>query len=154
MKNVLWVQTEFGDSLWLNGKPCSKEYVDYIYVVDNKDFHEVEASPFKIYYNKLKHEVVVNGHVVELDSAKRRIPFAFYIDIDNIFKVMEVLKKLVNEKGFTISKKECDTVLSLYFNQKFIPFLTKRRLKGVTAKGLVTLVSLLFFFIVFGFVLN
>ena len=154
MKTVLWLQTEPKDSLWFNGEVCSKEYIDYTLVVENVDYHEVENQYFKIFHNKYKHEVVVNGHVVEVDASGRRIPFAFYIDVDNIFKVMDVLKNLLKEKGFTISSKECDSVLSRYFNQKLIPFLTKKKLKGITMKFLIALVSVLFFFIVIGSVLN
>ena len=154
MKTVLWLQTEPKDSLWLNGETCSKEYIDYTLVTNNVDYYEVENQYFEIFHNKYKHEVVVKGHVVEVDSSKRRIPFAFYIDVDNIFKVMDVLRNLLKEKGVTISNKECDSVLSRYFNQKFIPFLTKKKLKGITVKSLVSLVSLMFFFIVFGFILN
>lgn len=154
MNTVLWIQTEPKDSLWLNGVECAKEYVDYTIVANNAGYYEVENQNFKIYHNKYKHEIVVSGHVVEKDASKRRIPFAFYIDIDNIFRVMDVLKKLVREKGFSISESECNSVLSHYFNQRFIPFLTKKKLKGITTKSIIGLVSLLFFFIVFGFVLN
>ena len=154
MKTVLWLQTEPKDSLWFNGEVCSKEYIDYTLVEKNIDYYEIENQYFKIFHNKHKHEVVVNGHVIEVDAAGRRIPFAFYVDVDNIFKVMDVLKNLLKEKGFTISSKESASLLSRYFNQKFIPFLTKQKLKGITIKGLVSLVSLVFFFIVFGFILN
>ena len=154
MKTVLWLQTEPKDSLWFNGEVCSKEYIDYTLVEKNIDYYEIENQYFKIFHNKHKHEVVVNGHVIEVDAAGRRIPFAFYVDVDNIFKVMDVLKNLLKEKGFTISSKESASLLSRYFNQKLIPFLTKKKLKGITIKGLVSLVSLVFFFIVFGFILN
>ena len=154
MQNVLWVQTEPKDSLWLNGTACTKEYIEKINVVDNVNFYKLSSKPFEIYHNRYKHEVVVSGHLCDKDSAKRRIPFAFYIDMDNIFKIVNILKNLLKEKGCTIFENECDSVLALYFNQKFIPFLTKKKLKGITMKFLIALVSVLFFFIVIGSVLN
>ena len=125
MKNVLWIQTEPKDSLWLNGESCSKDYINYTLIVSDVNYYEVTSKNFAIYHNKYKHEVVVNGHLNELDSANRRIPFSFYITSDNIFKIMDVLKSLVEQKGFSLSESECKSLLGNYVNQRFIPFLKK-----------------------------
>ncbi len=154
MHNVLWIQTESGNSLWENGRSISSDNVKKLVVSDNVNYHKIDVSPFQIYHNRYKHETVISGHVCELDSTNRRIPFAFYLDSDNIFYIVDVLKKSVKEKGYTISESECNIVLNTFVNQSVIPFLTKMKIKKVAAKIAISIAALSGFFVILSLIVN
>lgn len=154
MHNILWIQTESGSSLWENGQVGSSDSMKKLVVSDNVSYHKIDVTPFQIYHNKYKHETIINGHVCELDSTNRRIPFAFYLDSDNIFFIVDVLKKNVKEKGFSISESECNVVLNTFVDQSVIPFLSKQKLKKIITRFAVSIASLSVFFIILCLIIN
>lgn len=129
MYNVLWVQTETGPSLWENGQTCSNECLKLVTVSDNVDYQLVESPYYKIFHNKYKHEIVVQGNLKEIDSLGRRIPFAFYLSSDNIHLAMEILDAALRNKDFSLLNEERRSIERNFIEQGFIPFLTKEKLK-------------------------
>ena len=143
MHDILWAQTEPDSSVLVNGIAKDIDIVDYVFVVENPDYKLIKDNQIKVFYNKKKKGIVVQGHVINLDSIGRKIAFAFFAREKNIFYVMTLLKQRLTSIGLTPPSDTIDRFLHLYANQNFVSFLTKRKIASVICV-IFSLISLLF----------
>ena len=77
MIDLLWAQTEPKSSVLIDGVAKEYDIADYVSVEDNPKFMRMHNDLMKVFFNKEEGSVVIHGHVQNLDSADRKIPFAF-----------------------------------------------------------------------------
>ena len=148
MIDLLWAQTEPKSSVLVDGVAKEYDIADYVSVDDNPKFMRMHNGLMKIFFNKEEGCIVIHGHVQNLDSADRKIPFAFFMKGKNIFYVMTMLKNRLQSISLIPPEDVMDGVLDQYVNQKFIPFLTRKKLKMMVlagSLGIIAMIALLMF---------
>ena len=146
MTDLLWVQTEPKSSVLVDGVAEEYNIADYVSVDDNPKFVQMHNGLMKVFFNKEEGSVVIHGHVRNLDSAERKIPFAFFMKEKNIFFVMTMLKNRLQSISLVPPEDVIDSILNQYVNQKFIPFLTRKKMKLIIlagSLGIIVMIDLL-----------
>ena len=143
MIDLMWVQTEPKSSILVDGVAKEYDVANYVSVDDNPRFKRMQNDLMKVYYNKEDGTIVVHGYVDNIDSAGRKIPFAFFMKEKNIFNAMTVLKNRLKSVNLDPPEEIVDDVLHRYVNQNFIPFFTRKKLKMIVLAGSLGIIAMI-----------
>lgn len=143
MIDLMWVQTEPKSSILVDGVAKEYDVANYVSVDDNPRFKRMQNDLMKVYYNKEDGTIVVHGYVDNIDSAGRKIPFAFFMKEKNIFNAMTVLKNRLKSVNLDPPEEIVDDVLHRYVNQNFIPFFTRKKMRLFFLVGSLVVIALI-----------
>ena len=87
--------------------------------------------------NPTKRAYYITGNFLELDSAKRRIAFGFYIKGNNCENIVDELESTAASEGYSLCKEDKEIITKEVSNQNNISF-----------KLLVTTLTILFLFLI------